>query len=134
MSDQPASDQPAVGPPARLANRLTLPELLDGYHEPAGRLFLLPTRGPGASTDPAGDALAALAHAHALAEAVLRWRWIHVRHALAGGATLDTVADAMGLTVGEVRVGFTRWADDQLRLHQLSDRTHAQLLGLLDRR
>ena len=60
--------------------------------------------------------LADLAVTHALAERLLWHRWLTASEALAAGATLTEVADAMGLTVVEVRAGLRSWADGQARL------------------
>jgi hypothetical protein len=72
--------------------------------EPAGRLR--------------GSALDALVCGQALADQLMRMRWVTALDALTYGASLFDVAAALGLMAHEVAAGLRSWADGQLRLNR----------------
>ncbi len=76
-------------------------------------------------------ALAALAYQHALAERALYSRWSIATDALAAGASLDTVGDAMGgLEADTVSHVLRWWANDQHRLGLMDDTRRDEVLRL----
>lgn len=79
----------------------------------------------------AAHGLAALAIQHHIAARVLYSRWTNARDALTYGATVDQVADAMGLDRDELVAGLTRWADQQLRQRLITAAEHAAVLALV---
>ena len=78
-------------------------------------------------------ALAALAYQHALAERVLHSRWSIATDALAAGATLDTVGDAMGgLEADTVSHVLRWWANDQHQEGLMDDARRDEVRRLAD--
>jgi len=76
-------------------------------------------------------ALTALAYGGALTERVESRRWSTAAHALAAGASLDTVGAAMGdLGSADVRYSLRRWASDQHRQGLMNDARRDEVLRL----
>ena len=79
-----------------------------------------------------GHALAALAYQHALSERALHSRWSIATDALAAGASLNTVAAAMGWlnTADRLSDALRWWASDQHRLGLMDDARRDEVLRL----
>lgn len=108
-------------------------ELVDEYHLHIWGLVTA-HHGTGAAAPAevlAQHAVAALAVQHALAERILRTRWVNVRDALTYGATLDDVAAAMGFDPDDVPVGLARWAGGQLCEHLMTRAEYDTVLELV---
>lgn len=73
------------------------------------------TRRPGGDR-PVEYELDELATMAALADWLTRWLPIHIHQALLGGASLEDVATATGLGVGDVVHRWVKWSDGQRRL------------------
>jgi hypothetical protein len=79
-------------------------------------------------------ALSGLRYGRLLADRALEGRWMFAADALAGGAPLQRVAHAMGLSDQEVVQGLRAWADEQLRLRLITHDRHADVLDLIQDR
>lgn len=82
---------------------------------------------PGGKVDQGEDTAAALA-----AGAITGYRWRLVVDALAAGAGVGEVADALSLDAAEVSAGLRSWARGQLRWDLISQEQHDRVLALLD--
>lgn len=89
-------------------------------------------RGAQDGAGPGGHALTALAIAAAAVDRLQAMRWVHVEISLRAGAPLQAVADAMGLDVEEVRVGYGMVVDRRLVEGKLTRAESEQLHRLLD--
>ena len=123
-----------VPTPAGLAG-VALAELAQAYTGHVGALVDA-RHGIGRPHPPArlaSIALDALAVGQAVADHVLRHRWLTVAEALTYGATLPQVATASALTTDEVTAGVRSWADAQHRHAGMSAATRDEILTLLTR-
>jgi hypothetical protein len=80
----------------------------------------------------ARHALDALATGQALTDQMTATRWVIAADALAHGALLDHVADAMGLETDEVATGLCSWATGQRRQGRMAPAEHDAVHELLD--
>lgn len=114
---------------------VSLRELLDAWHSHTGPL--VDARHGIGEPKPAGrlarHALDALAVGEALAQRMTSARWVTVTDALANGATVDLVAEAMGLEVDEVVAGLRSWASGQHRHGLMTDTQQADVLALVQK-
>jgi hypothetical protein len=129
---QPAPDVSRVTRPSELF-RASMRDLLARWLTHCGRLVDA-NLGIGESVEAvelAHDALEALACGQALTDRLMAARWVTVADALAYGALLGEIVDAMGLTPDEVAVGLRSWVYGQLREGLMTRARHDEVLALL---